>query len=305
MPPINKNATEEHRRAQQRLCKKRKYLEIKNDPELLAIEQEKRRNKHKKRKEEGKIKSIKKRTPRAQREQRKKRKENSKKYRQMKKQEETTAMPPFEPVLIEAAEDDKTDGVKIEGQIKTERQHDPLHQMSPAIKAVVRRREFSALHGTSHTPTALAEELKRIVQKWNIEGKILLAVSDNGANIKCAIEKYLGWKHFNCYLNLVVYKALEHEKITNIIDNAKAIVAYLKKSNVAWEKLKRYLEQAGKPIKRPLQEVPTRFNSKYYMLERLLELKDEINSALSNLNASVPILSAHDWDIIQKLLLVL
>lgn len=80
MPPKNIKAIEDRRRAQQRQCKKRKYLEIKNDPELLAIEQEKRRNKYKKRKEEGKIKSIKERTPRAQREQRKKWKENSKKY---------------------------------------------------------------------------------------------------------------------------------------------------------------------------------------------------------------------------------
>lgn len=77
MPP-KKIKTEEHRREQQRLCKRRKYLEIKNDPELLAIEQEKRRNKYQKRKEEGKIKSIKERPPRAQREQRKKWKENSK-----------------------------------------------------------------------------------------------------------------------------------------------------------------------------------------------------------------------------------
>lgn len=94
--------------------------------------------------------------------------------------------------------------------------------------------ECSALHGTSHTATVLADELKRIVQDWNIEGKILLTVSDNGANIKCAIEKCLGWKHFNCYahcLNLVVNKALEHEEITNIMNNAKGIVAYFKKSN--------------------------------------------------------------------------
>lgn len=78
MPPKNKKATEEHRRAQQRLCKKRRYQDIKNDPELLAIEQEKRRNKYKTRKEEGKQKSIDDLTPRAKREQRKKWKENSK-----------------------------------------------------------------------------------------------------------------------------------------------------------------------------------------------------------------------------------
>ncbi|KAL4718054.1 hypothetical protein ACJJTC_014358 [Scirpophaga incertulas] len=82
MPPKNTKAIEERRRAQ-RLCKKRKYLEIKNDPELLAIEQEKRRNKYKKGKEEGKVKQIKELTPRGQREQRKKWKENSKNRQQV------------------------------------------------------------------------------------------------------------------------------------------------------------------------------------------------------------------------------
>ncbi|KAH9640377.1 hypothetical protein HF086_003063 [Spodoptera exigua] len=53
MPPKNIKAVENRRRAQQRECKKRKYLEIKNDPELLAIEQEKRRIRYKKRKEEA------------------------------------------------------------------------------------------------------------------------------------------------------------------------------------------------------------------------------------------------------------
>lgn len=132
--------------------------------------------------------------------------------------------------------------------------------------------ECSALHGISPTAVSLADELSRIAREWNIENKILLAVSDNGANIKCAIEKCLGWKHFNCYahcLNLAVNKAFENEAINTIIQKAKAIVAHLKKNNVAWEKLKRYLEQAGKPIKRPLQEVPTRWNSTFYMLKRL------------------------------------
>ncbi|CAF4838020.1 unnamed protein product [Pieris macdunnoughi] len=169
--------------------------------------------------------------------------------------------------------------------------------------------ECCALSGTSHRASDLAEELSRIVQEWGLERKIILAVSDNGSNIKCAIEKCLGWKHFNCYahcINLVVTKALENNStISNIIQNAKNVVSHLKKSTVAWEKLKRYLEQAGKPIMRPLQDVPTRWNSTYYMLERLLLLKGELNSAISNLNTNIPVLSANYWSIIEKLVLVL
>lgn len=70
----------ENRKAHQRLCQKRRYQQIVNDPELLALEQEKRRQKYKKKKEEGKLKSIAELTPRGQREIRKKWAENAKRY---------------------------------------------------------------------------------------------------------------------------------------------------------------------------------------------------------------------------------
>ncbi|CAK1590266.1 unnamed protein product [Parnassius mnemosyne] len=47
--PLNK--TKEERLAQQRLCKRRQYAEIKNDPDLLALAKEKRRIKYLKDKE--------------------------------------------------------------------------------------------------------------------------------------------------------------------------------------------------------------------------------------------------------------
>ncbi|CAH2089724.1 unnamed protein product [Euphydryas editha] len=78
--------TKAERLAQQRICKRRKYLEIKNDPELYALKKEKQRAKYKKRKEEKKQKSITERSPREQRKLRKQWKENSKKYRERLKQ---------------------------------------------------------------------------------------------------------------------------------------------------------------------------------------------------------------------------
>lgn len=78
--------TKEQRAAQQRLCQKRRYIEIKNDPDLLAKEKERRKAIYQRRKEEMKSKPIAERTPRAQRNQRKKWKENSKRYRQRQKE---------------------------------------------------------------------------------------------------------------------------------------------------------------------------------------------------------------------------
>ncbi|KAL4721226.1 hypothetical protein ACJJTC_000401 [Scirpophaga incertulas] len=167
MPPKNTKAIEERRRAQ-RLCKKRKYLEIKNDPELLAIEQEKRRNKYKKRKEEGKVKQIKELTPRGQREQRKKWKENSKKYRLIKKQEQTTR-PTFEPVVIQGA-----NGAidTIEEQTNTADLRDPLrYQSSPAMKAVKITWNYSEAGHGKGAPDGIGAVIKRTADRMILFGK--------------------------------------------------------------------------------------------------------------------------------------
>lgn len=157
--------------------------------------------------------------------------------------------------------------------------------------------ECCTLDGGSHTWTVLAQELRRIVQEWNIEEKILIVISDNGSNIKYAIEKCLGWRYFSCYahtLNLAVQKALNNEDISNITCKVKATVSYFKKSSIGWDKLKKYQQQAGKDVKRPLQDVSTRWNSTYYMLERFIEIKEEINSSLSNLNPGLSLLTPHE-----------
>lgn len=118
------------------------------------------------------------------------------------------------------------------------------------------------------------------------------------------MEKELVWKHFGCYahtLNLVVQEVINNSKeLTTLIDKVKMAVGYFKRSAQTWEKLKKFQVQAGKTVKRPLQNVSTRWNSTFYMLERFIEIK-EINSSLSNLNATAMSLTAMDWELCQNM----
>lgn len=48
----------------------------------------------------------------------------------------------------------------------------------------------------SHTSVNLASKLRSAVHEWNLQHKILLAISDNASNIQKAIKDELHWKHF-------------------------------------------------------------------------------------------------------------
>lgn len=132
-----------------------------------------------------------------------------------------------------------------------------------------------------HTSENLADELKRVVNEWDIESKVVCCVTDNAANITKAI-RLLKWTHHPCLahtINLVVRDALKVVKLT--IDKVKVIVEYFHKSTTATEKLKSTQHQMNIPEQRLKQDCITRWNSTFYMLKLLF------------LNAKMP--SSRPW----------
>ncbi|KAH9632276.1 hypothetical protein HF086_010201 [Spodoptera exigua] len=250
MPPKNIKAVENRRRAQQRECKKRKYLEIKNDPELLAIEQEKRRIRYKKRKEEGKIKSIKEQTTRAQREQRKKWRENSKRYRQMKKQEKTTPTPTFEPVLIKASGEARDDA---ERQTKTETLSDPLHKDSPSIKSVVRKIRYNeykkrcVLINTINKYKKTIERQRKTIQRLN---KKLQVQESRDRHSEINISKFVkqGNNRVSSSSIMSGHKSYVEEVHQFYNDDANSSISASKKEFVTKNKLKMQKRYLNAPL---------------------------------------------------------
>ncbi|CAB3241864.1 unnamed protein product [Arctia plantaginis] len=131
--------------------------------------------------------------------------------------------------------------------------------------------------------------------------KINLAVSDNAAYIKKAISQELGRKHFGYVahtINLIVQEAIEkYVPIKSVIERVKLIVAYFKRSTKAAQKVDEFQKQNGATQpKRLLQEVPTRWNSTYYMLERIIEIQDAVKLSIAILGVtSLPNITPEDW----------
>lgn len=122
---------------------------------------------------------------------------------------------------------------------------------------------------------------------WEIEKeRIVACVTDNAKNMMNAVDLFLGpGKHASCFahsLNLVVKKAIKDcDDVAKMIQSVKDIVTFFHHSAKATTVLN---ELQQNPLKL-IQDVPTRWNSTYLMIERFLLLREPVSQALSQVDS--------------------
>lgn len=135
-----------------------------------------------------------------------------------------------------------------------------------------------------HTAENLARELSSVANEWGISDKIVACVTDSAANTKKAVSEVLHWNHLRCFahiLNLIVRYGIQQPQIQEIIQKVKGITEYIRRSTVASAKLREVQLQMGKPQLRLKQDVATRWNSTYYMMRCIIEVKEPLISTLA------------------------
>lgn len=102
---------------------------------------------------------------------------------------------------------------------------------------------------------------------------------DNGANIVAGLRE-AGLADASCFahtLQLCIHDAvLDSKSVSDLISAARKIVAHFKHSSLKCERLRDAQTELTLPQHSLLQDVTTRWNSSYYMLERLFEQKRAI-----------------------------
>lgn len=156
----------------------------------------------------------------------------------------------------------------------------------------------------NHTAENLSSALYDILTDFDIKNKVACVVTDNAPNIVKACQIYpLNVRQLPCIahtLNLVVQDAFKCDTFSTVLKKCKEIVAYVKHSNLAEENLRKQQREMGRPELKLKQEVPTRWNSALYMLQRLLEVHDPLTVALSRTSRAPAALTADEILIIKE-----
>lgn len=130
----------------------------------------------------------------------------------------------------------------------------------------------------SHTAKNLADDLKKCFEEWHIEKKYITGVTDNAKNIINAWE-LLSKVNIPCVahtLNLSVGRVLKLSQVSNVLAHARALVKQFHYSTTLAAQLKSkqlMLKANGTNISvnKLLLDCPTRWNSTYDMISRLLD----------------------------------
>lgn len=152
----------------------------------------------------------------------------------------------------------------------------------------------------SHTAENLANILRKtLADKWKLMDKVTAIVTDNAANIKKAVT-LLNIQQISCNahtLNLIVQNSIEADnELCILIEKCRQIVGYFKRSSSGANTLAEIQEKMNLPKLKLKQDVTTRWNSTYFMHERLKFVRVPLAAALSALPAAPNNLSECQWD---------
>ena len=140
-----------------------------------------------------------------------------------------------------------------------------------------------------HTSANVADDLRSIVEEWRLSSKVVAIATDNAANMVAAI-RLLPWPRIPCVahtLQLAVKEGLKLPAAHDVVVRCRKVVGHFKHSCIATRALEAAQDRLGLPQKQLVQEVPTRWNSTYAMLDRIIEQQTAISAVLAESKRAV------------------
>ena len=177
-----------------------------------------------------------------------------------------------------------------------------------------------------HTGVNLAAEINETMKEFGLERRVFACIHDNAANINLAGNMINGTEErpnaFNIgcaahSLNLCIEDAMK-KGVDNLFEKtvaaARKLVGHFKMSTLATNGLRTKVKEMLAPEhhgKGLIQDVSTRWNSTFYMLERLLLLRWPVVAVLSDQSLTKPQdarvleMPAESWKLAEEIVPVL
>lgn len=157
-----------------------------------------------------------------------------------------------------------------------------------------------------HYSDNVAELYKKFATDWEIAKKIQALITDNARNMTSAVNK-TGYAHIPCMAHSLQLSILHGFKVADtetLFVKCRKIVGHFKHSAANTTELKNCSES---PLRKLQQDVPTRWNSIFVMLQSLLQAREAITAYMSQGNTQYKgsKLLDSDWDKITKYIEVL
>ncbi|XP_034096541.1 zinc finger BED domain-containing protein 4-like [Gymnodraco acuticeps] len=160
----------------------------------------------------------------------------------------------------------------------------------------------------SHTAQSISLTFANMFDTWHIDRpKVHAIVSDNARNMTKAIEEcnLSGIRCMAHTLQLAVNEGvLAQRSVKDLLAISRKIVGHFKHSQLAYSRIEPIQDELGVTTKRFQQDVSTRWNSTYYMLESLFAQKRTLAtySADHDLPASF---TPNQWILMENILSIL
>jgi hypothetical protein len=167
-----------------------------------------------------------------------------------------------------------------------------MHYISNDWKVKKCLLDFVSIEG-SHTATLIVSKLTEVINKFNISSRIISLTTDNGSNMTaCGREladelevefSNLTFSHKRCaahIINLAVKAGMKHLD-TSIIKLRKFVIK-LRNSQLLLDDLKNICRIKNKKFLMPIQDVDTRWNATYLMIERQICIRDVVEIMINS-----------------------